>query len=402
MIDRRLFVQQLTAGALAAAQAPAGERVRVGVIGAGGRGPYVASAMALHPACSIVAVCDVYQPNAQKAAQSLSVQDIYGDYHRVLERKDIDAVIVATPDHWHCPITVEACAAGKDVYVEKPLSNEIEPCLRAIGAARQYNRVVQVGLQQRNMTCFQKANALLHEGLIGKVSHAALAFNGGGAPPEQQSAPPPADLDWEMFQGPAPRRPYTSNRQRNWRNYYDYGGGLMTDWGVHLIDIAIWMLGADEPRLASGVCSYNGTPRLDVQPDLFSVSWKYDDFLLTFANYTEPLNEHAPEGTYFYGQKGMLLANRSGYLAKPRQLRRANEKPLFDVVHYENGIPEIQAERAGTVAHAHNFIDCVKSRQKPACDLEAGFRSTLPTLLAIQAMRTSKTLAWDGRQALPA
>ncbi len=402
MINRRGFVQQLAGATTLSAQTAPSDRVRVGVIGSGSRGPYVASAMALHPACSIVAVCDVFKPNAQKAAQSLSVSDIYYDYHRVLERKDIDAVLIATPDHWHCPITVDACAAGKDVYVEKPLSNEIEPCLRAVEAAKKYSRVVQVGLQQRNMTCFQKAYALLKDGLIGKVPHAALQFNGGGPPAEQAPSEPTPGLDWEMFQGPAPRHPYTASRQRNWRSYYDYGGGMMTDWGVHLIDIAMWFLDAGDTILTSGVCSYSGTPRLEFPPNFFSVSWKYNDFLLTFANYTEPLNEHGPEGTYFFGQRGMLMANRSGYLAKPRQVRRANEKPLFDMLHYENGIPEIDAERAGTVAHARNFIDCVKSRQKPACDIETGFRSTLPTLLAIQAMRTSKTLAWDGRQARPA
>ncbi len=280
MINRRGFVQQLAGAATLSAQTAPSDRVRVGVIGSGSRGPYVASAMALHPACSIVAVCDAFKPNAQKAAQSLSVTDIYYDYRRVLERKDIDAVLIATPDHWHCPITVDACAAGKDVYVEKPLSNEIEPCLRAVEAANKYSRVVQVGLQQRNMTCFQKAYALLKDGLIGKVPHAALQFNGGGPPAEQAPTAPPPELDWEMFQGPAPRHPYTAGRQRNWRSYYDYGGGMMTDWGVHLIDIVMWFLDAGEPLLTSGVCSYSGTPRLEFPPNFFSVSWKYNDFLL--------------------------------------------------------------------------------------------------------------------------
>lgn len=256
-ISRRTFIDLATgstvfaaaAAGRANAQAPS-NRVRMGLIGGGNRGNQVARFFLKHPDCQFLAAAEPYKmrldntvTNLTKAQQGVTVEG-YEHYRQILDRKDIDAVLVATPDHWHCPITIEACAAGKDVYVEKPLSNQIEPAWKAVEAARAHNRIVQMGVQQRQGEAFKEAADIVQSGQLGKVTHVTLHFAGNYGVPPEPAAPVPAGLNWELFQGPAPRRPFRPGRLR-WRNFYDYGGGLVTDWGVHLVDVAHWYLKAD-------------------------------------------------------------------------------------------------------------------------------------------------------------
>jgi predicted dehydrogenase len=408
--DRRAFL----GGAALAANATrtalgANDRIRLGLLGAGGRGRHVARVFATHPDCLVAAVCDVYQPNLEQAkADTGGAADAYADYRRVLERKDIDAVLIAAPDHWHGPMTVAACEAGKDVYVEKPLSNNIADCLKMIEAARRHQRVVQVGLQQRSWPHFQDAAKLVQDGLIGRVSHAAAFFPGGYTRPPEPPQDPPPDLDWEMFQGPAPRRPYVPSRQKSWRSFYDYGGGLITDWGVHLIDVVHWYLDDPSPRTAAAAALQLRLPQPDPQqaPDTFSLVWNYERFVLTFTNCAIPSPEFNPAGTYFFGERGVLLVNRSGYLARPIRPRGKPGEPQ-PPLPFEPLLVRSQQSEGGrmdppTRAHIRNFLDAVKSRQRPNCDVEVGFRSTLPTLLAVLAVRSGQTITWDGREARPA
>ena len=293
-ISRRKFID-LTAGATllagtslrghAAGQGTQGanNRVRVGLIGGGTRGNMVAGFFLKFPDAQILAVAEPYRMRLDRTIEALGkIQpgvkvDAFEDYRRIIERNDIDAVIIATPDHWHCPMTVEACAAGKDVYVEKPLSNQIEPAWKAVEAARKHNRVVQMGVQPRQGEAFKEAAEIVQSGALGKVTHVMLQFAGSyGVPPEPPSDPP-AGLNWDLFQGPAPRRPFRPGRLR-WRNFYDYGGGLVTDWGVHLVDVAHWYLKADNkaPLLTSAAAQYVtlSNPERDQCPDAFSISWQ--------------------------------------------------------------------------------------------------------------------------------
>jgi len=337
--------------------------------------------------------------------------DAYEDYRRIIERKDLDAVIIATPDHWHCPITVEACAAGKDVYVEKPLSNQIEPAWKAVEAARKYNRVVQMGIQQRQGEAFKEAAEIVQSGALGKVTHVMLQFRGNYGVPPEPNAPPPEGLNWDLFQGPAPKCPFRPGRLR-WRNFYDYGGGLVTDWGVHLVDVAHWYLKADAkaPLLTSAAAQYVTleNPERDQCPDAFTISWQYDDFVMSFTNAIVQDWEFGRQGTYFFGPRGSLLVHRSGFELRPVPIpagRGGGRGQVQAGPPPPPPPPPLEPRRRpflenynndpDTIAHAREFLDCVKSRKRPSGDVEIGYHSSLPTLLAIHAIREGRTFKYD-------
>jgi predicted dehydrogenase len=406
MLTRRTFLQTSAVVALGSRTVlGANDRVRMAVIGCGTRGSMVSGFFGRHNDCEFVAACDVFGTRRDALVAKLReggrTVDAVDDYRRILDRKDVDAVLVATPDHWHSPIMVEACAAGKDVYVEKPVSNAIEPAQKMVQAARTHNRIVQVGLQQRQGEHFKEARELIQSGLIGKVTHVVLQFPGAYTMPPEPSQTPPADLNWEMFQGPAERHPYKPSRQRRWRTYYDYGGGLVTDWGVHLVDVAHWYLDADAkaPRLTSAVAQYVNVPNPehDQVPDAFIVSWQYDDFVMSFTNAVPTDENFGRQGTYLYGPKGSIQVHRAGFEVRPA--RRPNN-PTADTPPPIEGRLRRFAENyendPDTIAHTRNFLDCVKSRRKPTAEIEIGFHSSLPCLLAIQAIRQGRAITWDG------
>ena len=426
MVTRRKFVH-ITAGSALAAGLPwsggiaaasatarsaknvqgANDRVRIGVIGGGVRGNMVGGFLLRHRDCQVTAVAEPYKMRLDSTVDSLTKQqqavkiDPYEDYRRILERKDIDAVLIATPDHWHCPMVVDACAAGKDVYVEKPLSNQIEPAWKAVDAARKYNRVVTMGIQQRQGEAFKEAAQLVQDGALGKVTHVMLQFQGSYGMPPEPTSEPPAGLNWELFQGPAPRRPFKPSRLR-WRAFYDYGGGLVTDWGVHLVDVAHWYMKADAkaPLLTSAAAQYVNldNPEKDQCPDAFSITWQYDNFVMSFTNAIVYDWEFGRQGTYFFGPNGSMLVHRSGFEVRPRpaQGRGGQTPPPNPLQPRRRPFAENYQNDPDTIAHARDFLDCVKSRKKPVGDIEIGYYSTLPTLLAIHAIREGRSFKYDG------
>jgi predicted dehydrogenase len=408
MEDRRTFLRA-SAAAVAGGRSVLGanDRIQLGLIGCGTRGGMLRRFFAAHRDCTIVAACDVSKSRLDQTVAAMGGSaDAYGDYRRVLERKDIDAVVVATPDHWHSPITVQACAAGKDVYVEKPVSNTIKAAQEMVTAARKYNRVVQVGLNQRSTVHFQEAAKLVQDGYLGPITHVVLSYGGGYTRPPEPVTDPPPDLDWEMFQGPAPRRPYKASRQRSWRSYYDYGGGLITDWGVHLIDVGHWYLNANTkaPLLTSVSAQYVDVqvPERDQVPDAFICSWQYDKFVMSFTNTVIPNPGFGFEGSWFFGPRGCLLVHRNGYMIRAGQQGRpaaGGPPPVESQVH---PVREDYQNDVNSVAHARNFLDCVKSRQRPTVDIEVGFYSTLPALLALLSIQQGRSFTWDGKAAKPA
>lgn len=414
MENRRKFLQAAAGAAVVSGSAlGANERVQMGLIGCGTRGNMVSGFFGRHKDCVFVAACDVAQTKLDQTAAKLSEGggvkvDTYGDYRRLLERKDIDAVLVATPDHWHSPITIDACAAGKDVYVEKPVSNTIEAAQKMVEAARQHKRVVQVGLQQRQGEHFKEAAKLVQGGLLGNVTHAMMQFPGGYTTPPEPNQEPPADLNWNMFQGPAERRAYKPSRQRRWRAYYDYGGGLVTDWGVHLVDVAHWYLNADgkAPLLTSASAQYVNVPNPehDQVPDAFIVTWQYDKFVMSFTNAVMTNPDFGFQGNLFFGPRGSLLVHRSGYQVRPGQVRRipGGPEPPPPIEARTVRFAENYQDDPDTIAHTRNFLDCVKSRQRPTTDIEIGFHSTLPCLIALMAVRHGRSFTWDGKTAKPA
>ena len=420
MLNRRT----LLAGALGTAAGPrssapaASDQLIVGFIGTGGRANrHLIPSFKLYDNVRIAALCDVYRPNLKQAVAIAGGKvDTYGDYRRVLERKDIDVVVIATPDHWHVPMLIEACEAGKDVYLEKPVSNDIDMCVKAVAAVRRHKRVVQVGLMQRSSLPFLEAYKEVRSGILGRVRHVVLINPGGSARPSEseagggarrratEAATPPLDLDWEMFQGPAPHRPYSLDRQRNWRSYWEYGGGPLADWGVHLLDIAHWYLGVTEPpRTAAAVYGWFNRPRDERFPDSCEVCWQYPNFVADYSSRSDLL------GTYLWGDHGVLFVNRYGYIVRPVPVgqdwtRPASAKFPFEekrVALRDEFPPSAATFESDEAKHIRNFLECVKSRQRPVADIETAAVSTIPTLMGGMSIRNGGgTILWNGQGAV--
>jgi predicted dehydrogenase len=440
-MNRRAFLEQTIGTAAGLAAGPvvdlraqgrgvlgANDRIRMAIIGSGGRGNQDLDSFAQLTNNVFVSACDVFKERLDSTVQRLSANgnkvDAYEDYRRVLDRKDVDALLVATPDHWHSQIVVDACSAGKDCYVEKPVSNTIEPAVRMLQAARKYNRVVQVGTQQRSWGHFQEAAKLLQSGLIGTVEKITLQYGGGGSPETEPVAPVPAGLNWDMFQGPAPRKPYKFGRHRSWRYYWDYGGGLVTDWGVHVVDTAHHFMGTNTqaPNLTTAVAQYVDVqhPDLERPQNAFIVTWQYDKFVMSFTNAVLNNPDFSLEGNIFYGSRGALVVNRKGYQIRPNPVRGGGRgrgrgqaapggvapQPAVEALppleaKTVSGGAEMETIVVATTAHVANFLDCVKSRQRPVADIEIGFYSSLPCLLGILAIRQGKAFTWDAASMKP-
>jgi predicted dehydrogenase len=269
----------------------ANERVRLGFIGLGNRGDQVLDGFLQHKDAEVVALCDLYQPYIDFAMSKIGKgAKTYHDYRELLANKDVDAVVICTPDHWHALQTVHACEAGKDVYVEKPLSLCVAEGRAMVEAARRHKRVTQVGLQRRSSDFCREAAELVRKGGIGKVT-VARAFHilneaphGIGNPPNEE---PPKDFDWENWLGPAPKVPYNRNRAfYRFRWFYDYSGGQLTNFGVHYLDVIHWALGHDAPLAVTAMGGkYGGFDNREV-PDTLEVLWQYPgNTLVTFSQY---------------------------------------------------------------------------------------------------------------------
>jgi len=420
MENRRTFLKMAAAaGALSRSALGANDRVQMGIIGTGTRGMRDHTCFKAHQDAVFVAAAEVDQSRLAKAIERIGKVDTYDDYRKLLDRKDVDAVLITTPDHWHSQMVLDAVAAGKDIYCEKPVSNTVERAQKMLWAVQQSKQVVQVGLQQRSWDHFQEAYKIVQSGILGQITHVTVQFPGGyGNTPDPVTAPP-AGLDWNMWQGPAPRHGYQASRQRRWRAYYDYGGGLVTDWGVHLVDIAHWYMQADHkaPLRTSASAQYISFTDPDLQelPDTFSISWKYDNFVMTFVNCEYDTPEFESWGTYFFGKNGALQVNRQGWRLNPYIPRRVNmpasaianpyaqheQKPAFEAKLYLNPNGGVEVDYP-TIAHVRNFLDCVKSRAQPTAPMDIGFHSSLPCLLAVLAIRQQRTILWDGESATAA
>jgi myo-inositol 2-dehydrogenase / D-chiro-inositol 1-dehydrogenase len=392
MINRREGLRTAALTALSYSRVlGANERMRGGLVGCGVRGVgYALRALAPQADVQMVAACDVYQPNLDKALSDIGAKDGkangYTDYRKLIERKDLDFVVVATPDHWHAPISVAACATGKDVYVEKPLANSVEDCLAVVDAADKYKRVVQVGVQQRSMKTYSEALRMIKEGAIGPVIRRCTMTWGrdgtGGRRGNEPETKPPDGLDWEAFQGPAPHRPYRASRQHAWRSYWDYGSGAITDFGVHLLDVMQWFIGDDSPRVCYGAGYHStGESMSDRAPDVLALTWKYDHCLGTYLTTRDSMWDN------FWGDLGILSVNRG---ALQVQLFKGRFSERSEMQHVN-----VNRDPGDQSAHMRNFLDCMRTRRKPNADAETGCKSTIPCLLAAMSVRTGKSYHFD-------
>jgi predicted dehydrogenase len=418
-ITRRDFAS--TAGAATATAVGANrarganDRVRVGFIGLGNRGDQVLSAFLEHRDCEVAAVCDIYQPYVDYAARRIGGNPKqYKNYRDLLADKGLDAVAIVTPDHWHALMCVEACRAGKDVYVEKPLSLYVAEGRAMVKAAREHKRVVQCGIQRLSSAYCREAAELVRTGAIGKVT-AVRAFHvqnewpkGIGSPPD---ADPPEGFDWDRWVGPAPLKKYNKNRGfYRFRWFYDYSGGQVTNFGVHYLAQIHTSLGVDAPLAVTAVGGkFAGYDNREV-PDTMEVLWHYpNDTLVTFSqfNATGAPPAAKPCEIEFRGTKGTMYFRSNGYEIVP-EVVTPNEfvarTPLDRDLEkgYRTGAKaQIEAKLVtGTIRdadHARNFLDCVKSRKPPTCDVEFGHRCTTAALIANIAHRSKTYLEWDAK-----
>jgi len=405
------------------ARAAANDRIGIGVIGCGGMGSMDLADFQKQPEAEIVAVCDVYDTNLEKAhALTGGKARKYTDFRKVLDDREVDVVVIATPDHWHPLITVSACNAGKDVYVEKPVSNVVREGRLMVEAARRNQRIVQVGLQQRSGSHFQRAAEIVRTGELGEIHYAQAWIHetsspeGLGTPPDSE---PPAGLDYDFWLGPAPKVPFNpAHFLGNWRSFFAYGGGRITDWGVHLVDIVHMAMGVDAPQsvTASGGKLYVHDRR--DTPDTQEVTWEYPGFLLHYTclmhnSYGHNGNAgHKPFGSYgiqFHGTRGTLFVDRAGYEVTPQMKSYTEPGGISSRAAYDDltGI-SMYYELDGTagrgtssvqhVPHVQNFLRAVKSRELPAADIEIGHRTTSACHLGNIALRMQQKLRWDAKE----
>ncbi len=390
--NRRRFIAGAGAGLLTAKSYArvigANDRIQMGIIGPGGRGRSLMSSFnRFADQCEFIHVCDVYEPNVN-AALKLSRENAKSsiDYKELLANKAVVALINATPDHWHANVLLDAVAAGKDVYTEKPFSYSIEQGAKMVKGVRATKQIVQVGMQRRSSEALRGAKKIVDDGTLGEIVMARAQWFWNRKPMPQKLSLA-GKLDWERFQGPAKKRyPLDERRFFHWRNFSDYNGGHMTDQGTHLMDVIQWFCNQGKPP-ASAVCQGMITVHKGADvPDTFTAVYEYPTFLATWTlcygnSYEDGWKIH------IQGKKATMVIDDDGYRVYAEPWNRPNIPPA--IIHeYKGGIP--------TEPHVKNFLECVKSRQEPNAPVEVGHNAVTAPHLANVALRTQKRVALNG------
>lgn len=422
-LSRRKFLKTTAAATFTAASwaqvRGANERIGIGIIGCGLVGRiHTRNFHAQHDA-RIVAIAEAYSPRLHMAADLVGGDaTIYSDFRYLLGNKDVDAVVISTPDHWHALMTMMACAAGKDVYIEKPLTLLAREGRWMLDVARRHQRVVQVGTQQRSAPHYHKARELIKSGRLGEMVSVQCNFfrnvsPGFGKPADTD---PPQELNWDMWLGPAPARPYNPNRAiYHFRWFWDYSGGQMTNLGQHSLDVVHWCLDVKAPK---AVTSAGGRFYLKDNcevPDTQDVIIEYPrvQTVCQFREAAECAAQTGMGGVIFHGTRGTMALSREGYEIVPDR----KENPINTVARIIGGHPvggpqpistepskELWTEAAKDthgdwkeqyVLHVRNFLDCVKSRKQPNSDLESGHQIATVCHLSNISLRTGRKIQWD-------
>jgi predicted dehydrogenase len=372
------------------AQDKPSETVRVGSIGVGNQGKPNMNAIKKN----VVAVCDVDKDRVATAAADLEKANIkaktFGDYRKLLESKDIDAVLISTPDHWHALNVVDACKAGKDVYCEKPLSLVIAEGRAMVKAARDNKRIVQTGSQQRSAKEFRQACELVRNGALGTLKQVKVGLPGPNwvdrAKKPVPDSDPPAALDYEFWLGPAPERKYNANRVHYlFRFFWDYSGGQQTNFGAHDLDIAQWGLGMDEsgPATIEGSATFNAEKWFET-PETAKQTFTYANGVAVLCSLGRG---GYPGGVTFEGEKGTITVKRGSIT-----VTLGGEK-VADPYKLPTGETKLYVSNN----HHQNWLECVKTRKLPICDVEIGHRSATVCHLGNIAIRTGRKLTWDAK-----
>ena len=375
------------------------DQLNVAAIGINGMGWANLTAALKIPGVNVTALCDVDKNVLDKRMNELAKLNIdvskiktYNDYRKLLEQKDIDAVIIGTPDHWHALQMIHACEAGKDVYVEKPVGNSIVECRTMVAAQQRYNKVVQAGQWQRSQQHFKDAVDYVQGGQLGMIRTVKVWCYQGWMRPEPvvPDSNPPAGVDYAMWLGPATKRPFNASRFHfNFRWFWDYAGGLMTDWGVHLLDYALLGMKADVPKSIAGLGGKFAYPDLAQEtPDTLTTLYEFDKFNLVWdsAMGIDNGSYGKNHGIAFIGNNGTLVLYRGGWevLEEPQSKNKASKafaKPV------DNGLQK----------HMQNFIDVVKSRKTDElrCSIQAGAHVATVAQMGNISFRSGQRLVWD-------
>ena len=402
-ITRRTFTKAGAAATLglAASRATrvlgANDRIRLGFIGVGGRGRSLVSTFRGQADVQIVALCDVYLPHVEQANKPLEVKAAqYSDFRKVIDRKDIDAVVIATPDHWHAIQTITACEAGKDVYCEKPVSITIREGRRMVEAARRCKRIVQIGTQRRSSPAFMRLAELVTSGKIGKVTVSRTYLLKNHYPRgigRKAATDPPEGLDWETWLGPRPPRPYQENVTPYFFRYWKQYSSQIANMGSHYFDVIRWCLGELAP---ASVCTLGGRFAVDDDrtiPDTMEAAFEFaSGSLMLFGQYEACKNPVLPRGAIeLRGTDGTLsIDNLGSFGVVPEHGGQFQEPgPRMDPIEVEEGDKQMDLH------HTRDFLDCVKSRRLPNADVEIGHRSTTFALLANISLATRSRLEWN-------
>jgi len=371
----------------------ANDKIVLGLIGAGGMGRANARECLNLPGVEIGAVCDVDEAHVEKGvADALKKQartpKTYKDFRALLDQKDIDAVIIGTPDHWHAIPFIAACEAGKDIYCEKPISHSFVEAKAMAAAAKRFQRVVQVGTWQRSVPHFQQAIDFVRSGKIGKIqicrAWATHALNPLG---HQQPQPAPAGLDWNFWLGPAPVRGFQPNRCHNsWRWFFETGGGKLADWGVHMIDIVLLGMNESDPSTVHSEGGFFSTDDDRTTPDTMQTLFRFPKWQLLWEQRqgnTRGLDGGKDHGSEFIGDKGTLIVDRSAVRWLPENQDDGDFGP-GETVRGEN-------------THWQNFLDCVKTRATPRSDIESMAKTTMLCHLGNISWQSKSTVEWDAK-----
>jgi predicted dehydrogenase len=385
------------------------------VIGVGNRGDQLLDAFLVHKDCEIAALCDVYEPYLEAAQKKVDGSaTLHHDYRKLIEQKDLNAVVIATPDHWHALQFVAACRTGKDVYVEKPLSLTISEGQKMVAVAQETGRITQVGLHRRSSSFIQEAVRQIRDGAIGKVTVAKCYHLRNESPQgigNPRDGEPPAGLDWEMWLGPAPKVPFNPNRcLYKFRWFWDYSGGQLTNFGAHYLDVIQWALNQEAPQSVFAAGGKYAIADNREIPDTMEAIWQYPGALVIMSQFNASQSPGNIRGCEleFRGTKGVMLINEGSGFEIILESTRTRELPALSPISRKENAEQSRSVkkareatqvrgRAETSDHTRNFLDCVKSRKPTNCPVAVGHRSTSATLVAKVALRLGRHLTWDGK-----
>ena len=372
----------------------ANDTIRVACLGTGGRCRHLMKSLKEIPNVKITALCDLYDPHLAEAMK-LAAPDaiVTKDYRELLDRKHIDAVLIASPDHWHVPMTIAACEAGKDVYVEKPLTHDLSEGAKILAAQEKSKRIVQIGTQQRSMPHIQKAREIIQSGGIGDVFKVHLTWNRNA---DRARRVPlnidPAMVNWKAFLGTAPDQPFDEYRFRNWRWFWDFGGGILTDLMVHWIDVVHWILKLDHPSTAITAGNFHAAEGVWETPDTIQSILQYPSGVQA---YFEGTFSNARNGSMveFMGTDATLYMDRGRYEIHPERKKKVQPSELILGTGPRGA--DFYDKPDGEMLHLINWVECIRSKKEPSAPVSGGVSAASAAHLGNIAYRKGIVAKWD-------